>query len=574
MSESSPERRRRLGSQEQPSLFLKVQSGSEYSILPVLVSSRCQVALLLLLLVKCSNSIRLKMMLIFFLFHFICSARASPALRQKHISIRGYPADLQRAVAAAIASGVPSYTVAPGLYNFSSLPANASVTLDILSATNFTLLSGGEVEFVFPPAGGIRVVNGSQVALAGPFILDAWPPFTTQGVISKGVRDGQWFNFTLSLEEGYDFDERFLPSRAIFFDPVTRRFLPNQVLAVTSARSARHLSGTSWAVSVSFSANPTLSIPDGALCALTPTSDGPVVLIENSTAVSVTDLTSHAASEFTLLELGGEGGHTYTRFNVVRRAGSTRLMVSGADVLHSTSVAVGPTLRNSELSFASDDLFAVHCELAILWKRVSATSFFVIDTSGGFYGFPQAQPGDSLSFYNMSEYMERVGEATLAPSGLSRVTNATLIAEAQKAADHIRDVLKLKIRNFSVNLLLMELSSPGLLKLGDYSALIELPSRCGAGTSIRNSYLHDTNGGMRLKGSRAIVDGVVLEKSYGMRMLPEFFWTQSVSSNITLTNNVLRDCGCTALAPHAIEYNEDIVGLVLHNNTVYPAHCM
>ena len=58
-----------------------------------------------------------------------------------------------------------------------------------------------------------------------------------------------------------------------------------------------------------------------------------------------------------------------------------------------------------------------------------------------------------------------------------------------------------------------------------------------------------------------------------MRMLPELFWTQSVSSNITLENNVLRRCGCTALAPHAIEYNPDIVNLLLLNNTVIPKEC-
>jgi hypothetical protein len=78
---------------------------------------------------------------------------------------------------------------------------------------------------------------------------------------------------------------------------------------------------------------------------------------------------------------------------------------------------------------------------------------------------------------------------------------------------------------------------------------------------------------MRLKGSRVTVENVLLENAYGMRMLPELFWTQSVSSNITLANNVLRGCGCSANAPHAIEYNADIVGLTLVNNTVLPSNC-
>ena len=485
-------------------------------------------------------------------------------------------AALQRAVASAIASGAPNFTVAPGLYNFSALPAGAPATLSLANATDFSLLSGGGVEFVFPPHGGLRIEGGARVGVVGPFVIDAWPPFTTQGVVRSGVRGGKWFNFTLALEPGFALDAgRFIPSRAIFFDPATRRYLPGQALCVTSALAAAPLGGgNEWAVAVTFSCNPTLSVPDGSLCALTPTPGGPAIVIENATRVAVSDVTSHAAAGFTLLEMGGGGGHTYTRFNAVRRPGSARLMVSGADVFHSTAVAVGATLTHSELSFAADDLFAVHCELGILWRRVNATAFYVIDTSGpppGGYGLPQAQPGEELYMYNMSEVMQRVGVATLV--GLAPVTNATLIAEAQQAAAYIKHVLNLTMRSFPVNLLLARLAPPGLPLLGDYGALVELPSRCGAGTLVDASYLHDTNGGMRLKGSRVTVQNSVLENAYGMRMLPELFWTQSVSSNITLEGNVLRGCGCSANAPHAIEYNPDIIGLRLVNNTVLPANC-
>lgn len=494
-------------------------------------------------------------------------------------ALAGDPAALQRAVADAVSSGASSYTVPAGVYNFSALPSGSSATLNIVNATSFSLLSDGVVEWVFPPEGGLRLHNCNNVSLSGPFTIDAWPPFTTQGVLSDGVRDGFMFNFTLTLDSGFELDPaRFINipggSRAIFFDPATRRFLPGQSLCVTSARAAAPLGGGAWHVSVSFHCNPTLVIPDGSLCALTPTPGGPAVLIENSTAVHVTDLTSHAAAGFTLLEAGGDGGHTYERYKVVRRPGSSRLMCSGADVLHSTAVAKGLTLLDSELSFASDDLFAVHCELGILWRRINATAYLIIDTSGpNGYGLPRAQPGEELYMYNMSLAMERVGEAVLAPMGFIPVTNATLIAEAQQAGEYIRRVLNLTLRNFSVNLLLAVLAPPGLPLLHDYGALVELPSRCGAGTLVRGSYLHDTNGGMRLKGSRVTVESSVIENAYGLRMLPELFWTQSVSSNITLANNVLRGCGCSANAPHAIEYNPDIVGLTLINNSVYPQNC-
>ena len=489
----------------------------------------------------------------------------------------GDVAALQRAVAAAVAARAPSLVVAPGLYNFSALPPGAPVTLDIADATDFALVSGGAVEFIFPPDGGLRVTSSADVSLLGPFTLDAWPPFTAQGVVSDGRRDGKWFNFTLTLhiDAGYEIDDvaRFVPARALFWDAATRRTLPDQVEVVNSALHIAQTGADVWAVSVTFHGDPTLSVPDGALCSLTPTVGGPAVQITDSARFVARDITSYGASGFTLLELGGEGGHEYTRLNVTRKPGSQRLMASSADVFHSTAVAAGPLVADSELSFAGDDLFAVHCELGILWRRVNSTAAYLIDTGGG-VGLGQGLPGDALYFYGFNETMPRLATAALGGSGLTRVTNATLIAEAEQAAAYIRDVLHVTIRNFSVSLLLADLAPPGLPPaLGAFSALVELPSRCGAGATVRNSYLHDTAGGMRLKGSRVTVSNTLLENAYGMRMLPELYWTQSVSSNITLESNVLRRCGCTPLAPHAIEYNGDIVGLTLVNNTVIPVQC-
>ena len=488
-------------------------------------------------------------------------------------AMAGDPAALQAAVASAVTAGAPTFIVPPGVYNFSALPPSAPATLEIVRATNFTLAAGGEVELIFPPLGGLRVLSSTNVPLTGSFTLDAWPPFTTQGAVSRGRRDGKWFNFTLTLEAGFALDPaRYIKSRALFFDPATRRTLPNQVLAVSSALAlAPGAAPREWDVSVSFFANPTLTIPNGALCALTPVLGGPALLVSDSARFTARGLTSYAASGFTVFEVGGAGGHTYSRLNVTRRPGSGRLMASAADVFHSTAVAAGPVIEDSELSFAGDDLFAVHCELGILWRRVNATTFYIIDTGGGI-GLAQGKAGEELTLYGFNESMPRLATAALGAKGLRPVTNATLIAEAERAAAYIHNVLHVSMRNFTVNLLLADLAPPGLA-LADFSALVELPSRCGAGTVVRNTRLHDTAGGMRLKGAGLRVEGCEVENAYGMRMLPELYWTQSVSRNVTLIDNVLRGCGCTTLAPHAIEYNADIVGLQLLNNTVFPTSC-
>lgn len=243
----------------------------------------------------------------------------------------GDPAALQRAVTAAVAARLPSLAVPPGTYNFSSLPASDPATLSITDAASFALVASGAVELVFPPRGGVRINDSSNVSLSG-VTIDAWPPFTTQGLVSHGKRAGKWFNFTLTIQDIYDLDRaRFLGSRALFFDAATRRTLPNQVLAVTSALALEPLGGGAWAVAVSFSANPTLTVPDGALCALAPFAGGPALLVANSSRFAASDVTSHGASGFTILEFGGEGGHSYTRLNVTRRPGSGRLLASTAE---------------------------------------------------------------------------------------------------------------------------------------------------------------------------------------------------------------------------------------------------
>jgi hypothetical protein len=156
---------------------------------------------------------------------------------------------------------------------------------------SFSLISGGDVEFLLPvDDGGIIVNSSSDVNLIGPFTLDRWPLFTTQGLVSDGVRDGFWYNFTLTPDADFPaIDQaRFKGSRALFFNESTRRTLPGQVLAVTSALGLEPIKGTNnWKVSVTFHANPTLTIPTaGVLCALTPSSGSTSVHIFNSTGSS------------------------------------------------------------------------------------------------------------------------------------------------------------------------------------------------------------------------------------------------------------------------------------------------
>ena len=68
----------------------------------------------------------------------------------------------------------------------------ASLTVD---------LRGSELTFSPASDAGIRIANASNLTLVGP-VIDSAPFFSSQGVVSAGVRDGKWCNYTFAVEAG------------------------------------------------------------------------------------------------------------------------------------------------------------------------------------------------------------------------------------------------------------------------------------------------------------------------------------------------------------------------------------
>lgn len=287
------------------------------------------------------------------------------------------------------------------------------------------------------------------------------------------------------------------------------------------------------------------------------------------------------------LEAGGAGGTVIRNWRAVRPPPGAaqpgdRLLVTTIDGVHSTSVQRGLTLVDSEVSWAGDDLFAVHCELGIAWGVPSSAGgndngsvLYIVDTGGSTARtVALAQPGDELYFFALNDTMDPLGVATVA--SIAYVDNATLQAQAANASIDIQRVRGYTIRDVSsaAYLVVVTFEPPGLppAVLPRFSSLVQYQERCGRGTTVVDTYLHDTSGGMRLKGVDVTLDASTLASAYGARMLPEAFWTQSVSFNVTITNSVLTNVGNAPASPDAIAYYPDTcTGLVLANNTVIPA---
>jgi hypothetical protein len=512
------------------------------------------------------------------------------------------PYALLSSIHTAVASGAGGFTVPPGLYNFTDSTTFPSSELPLIfdSPTPFHLDCTGAA-FLLRPGQGITITNATGVFLNG-LTVDFYPLPFTQGVVSDVVA-GNYNDVTFTITIDPDYPPLSLPffeaptgtGKTIFWNASLRTIFHVQSETSTVVHSLKPLKPNVWQVTTIIS---TMVPPStGALCTISPVQTNTLTCL-NCANSTFEDVTLYASAGMGYLEAGGAGGNTLRRWRNVRPPESSRLLASNLDAVHSTSVSRGVTFVDSEVSYAADDLFAVHCELGIAWGVPSSssssstealpassslsssaspiTSLYIVDTGGAAPTVAQAQPGQVLYFYALNTTMDPLGSGVV--SSVTVVANATLQAEAANAAADIKAELHLTIRNISGGSLLVRVDFddsyplPPAAVAPRFSSMVQLRERCGDGTVVRNVSLHDSTGGMRLKGVNVTVDSVQLERAYGMRMLPEVFWTQSVSQDVTVENSVLIDVGNCPAQMDPIAYNNDTCqGCVLRNNTIVPA---
>ena len=490
------------------------------------------------------------------------------------------PSQLLHDIHEAIANNSETYVIPPGLYNFSSMP---ELSFTLSAPFNF-LLSGYGVLFIFAPKQGVMITNCTNATLTG-LTVDYSPLAFTQGAVSETEYFPGYhilLTYLLKLEDGYPSIESISAlgeSKTYFYNSSTRLLFHEQVETSPVLHNFTSLGQGLYRV---WSSLPSTLLgwhppKDGVLASIS-ACPNPAFQCQNCANLTLVDITIHSSSGMGYVEMGGPGGTIIKRWNAIPAPStlppSDRLLVTTLDGIHSTSVEKGLLLEDSNVGFSGDDAFAVHCELGITWgvpTEGNNTDLWIIDTGGNIARtIATAQPGDELLFFALNETMTPLGSLVVANNVIE--LNSTLQAQAANATADIQHQLHLTIRPLTANsTLLMRLSfredvSPSLKPR--FSALVQFSGRCGSGTIVRNTSFHDTSGGMRLKGVNTLVENSVVSRAYGMRMLPEPFWTQSLAFNLQIINNTFHNCGNSPAAPNPIEYNnETCTGLVLVNNT-------
>ena len=281
------------------------------------------------------------------------------------------PPELQAAVNAAVAAGVPRFSIPPsddggfffGVTNFT-----------LVGAVDFELDGAGQTLW-FAPGYGFYAIDSVRVFLHN-FTIDYYPLAFAEGrVVSVDAGNSSFVADFLPPDpsglSSYALpDEGLYPwfvngsietggNKVIFWDPETLLMLPNQTgvclwNATWRDGSAPRRYGLSindaiYNVASCFSSGD-LSPAAGALVTVNPRCGFAFQLLNTSLSI-VADVVAYGAGSMAFAEFAGEGGNEWSNILLTRRPNSTRLLSANADGFQSSCVRVGPYLHDSELAF-------------------------------------------------------------------------------------------------------------------------------------------------------------------------------------------------------------------------------
>ena len=483
------------------------------------------------------------------------------------------------ALTEAASRGASSFTIPRGDYHF------GDTLIDIHSLVNFSVVAPG-VTFWFSRGGGLRLFDCWNLRWSGshpsaPFVIDYDPPLYAQGRVTR-VGD-----LTSSGKVEAVFDSGFpMPSqreevfskartaKVAFWDPSTRtmRRDPREdaINLFWERSTALGDEGRRWRVELRGArkvASYSTPVSVGDLVTVAPISYPHALSVSGSESVTLQAFHIYGASSMGIVEAAGRGGNVYENMRIGRRDGSSRLLSTNADGLHSNGVMRGPTLRSSEIAFTGDDLFNVHNSISVVIDRLSDTEIVVVDPKDII--FDVLKKGDEFAFYDVN---------SRAPIAIGPLSSPPLLFDGAGWPERIGS-LRATLRRHNLALassLSLALSRVILLQFKEslpaaVQAFTTLGQGVGigSGSSISDSWLHDSYARLALAtASDTRIERVLFQRSGGVHIGIEddLWWLEGDIAgvrNVQVVDSILQECGEPAV--HATRRARDVV---LHGNTI------
>lgn len=441
-------------------------------------------------------------------------------------------AELKQKLLAAVKSGAKEFTVPPGHYFFEG----KSPVILIEKANGLTINAQGATFWFNPAQHAMEIKDSRNVTLKG-LTFDYYPLPCSQGRITA-------LNFAnksldLEIDPGFPIPDpavwvkRVGAIKAIFFDPEGARMRETKMDWISALEP---LEGRKMRVrfkeGAMISEDSTVKVGDRLAL---PFRDQPVVYAnDGSSAVTLEDVTFHAAGNFAMYEEPGDGGNIYRRCQVVRRPNTKRLLACNADILHVNTAGKGPLIEDCELSFSGDDILNIHSVFSVVTEQKNPRAFVMINH----YTKPVV-PGQKLQIFDFATF-GLLGEPT--------VTKVTVVPGTQADADKVSEIIRAggeRIRNFKPPITYLEVEIDRDLVIPPF-AMVGPEDSGGAGTIIRNSHLHDNfTRCILLRGSDLLVENNRIERSgwTGLQIGGDRFWLESPTPRrVVVRNNQFNEC--------------------------------
>jgi hypothetical protein len=223
----------------------------------------------------------------------------------------------------------------------------------------------------------------------------------------------------------------------------------------------------------------------------------------------------------------GKGGHTFRHVLAVRRPGTNRLWVSGADGIHMNELEIGPTIEDCEISYTADDLINIHGRFGWVSSKInnSKNNFRVIFTPGAIV------VGQRIDFWD-NVTQEYKGHANV--TKITQVTNSNDIQTAQSNA--------IPYLGGSVYDIQLDTEVDA-----DYGCIIEHHANLCSGFVIRNCKLHDTFNRVLINGPiNGTIEGNTIENVFSGQSFHMETWNYGEGQyikNLVVQNNHYKNSG-------------------------------
>jgi len=430
------------------------------------------------------------------LFLALCSASAQAAI----VGDPAHPENLAQSLYSVYDHGDRQISIQPGTYQ---LPATAkdAIVLDHLKNTKIQA-QGVVLIFDEPKHNPVHIIHCDHLTFEGATLRLAVAP-DTQGRIRKIDSDAKTTWCDWQVNTGYRTDIDPIKMTYNVVDAQTRllRVETGDLGPSASEKIAPDTFRLHFRGKPKFAENDWLVTRAGG---------GSVIChVDDSTNVTLHDLTLQNGGFGTIFETGGGGNH-YLNCRMVRGPkpeGATEepLIACGADGFHSTETSIGPDIEDCDFNGVFlDDCIAIH---GIFQKVLSSAGQSITLT-----GYPRDYSvSDPIRFSNEKGFFSQA-----ICTGVKDLGNK----QVQVAIDQPLDIpIDTKANN---------------------------PNRCGRGFKILRCHLGNTRSrGILVKADDGIIDHCTIE-GCGMSAIsigPEYYWNEAnYAWNVTVSNNTIKNC--------------------------------